>query len=232
MDPANGSNLEATKPMSIGVTSLFAAGLIAVTSYGVLLLDFCTWEFWQRASVIPAMVGVFTFVAILIVSSIFLLVTKKFTAAYRRKLVVVVGAGCLAGFGYRLSQKPWSDFWRVIEPTPTGITHLSVKGFTVFGGQWSYDFLADRASVEKIIEYRQLGPVLSLDDGQFQVSQLMENLQKDNLTPFWIKETLSTPNIEIYIRKIRDSEISRGRTNILVYEPVSAKAWFFYEAGF
>lgn len=200
--------------------------IVWVAQFVAYLPSFCSWDYLHIGYLLPLIIACGSVVLLGFPFGIYFLLTRKRQDGWRRYFVHSLTGICLAWIAYLWADaRPSRNFEdRVTQPIPVGITNLQARGFGTFGAHWAFQFTADRAAIETIVQQRALTLVPAADE--------IETLRsrKDSLIPAWVIDEAMTNQNQYYSGEIPETENHRRRRFWCVYQPLQQQAWFYYYA--
>jgi len=191
------------------------------------LPDFASKEYLMLGVILPLFEAtLLTFVFGLIIGAL-LYLTRRRSNRWRRGFVYLMTATSVGWMFWSWSEtttRKKFERW-VLKPIPSGVQEIVATGWSIFGSLWSFEFQADAAAIDSIIEHHQMSPL--------PFEALSELRKSKNVSiPSWVLNAKDGDGMKLFQRHTPDSmtpEPRKARTVWLAYYPGQPRAWFLYD---
>ena len=224
--------MEPSAPQKQPGLNTLSAGLISVLVVWLCLFlgtlpTFASREYLMLGVILPLFEAtVLTFVFGLIIGAL-LYLTRRRSNRWRRGFVFLVTVASLGWMFWSWSEttaRKKFERW-VLKPIPSGAQEIVATGWSIFGSLWSFEFQADPAAIDSIIEHHQMSPL--------PLEALSELRKSKNVSiPSWVLNAKEGDGMKLFQGHTPDSmtpEPRRARTRWLAYFPGQPRAWFLYD---
>ena len=207
--------MEPSAPQKQPGLNTLSAGLISVLALWLCLFlgslpAFASREYLMWGVILPLFEAtVLTFVFGLIIGAL-LYLTRRRSNRWRRGFVFLVTATSLGWMFWSWSETTARKKFerRVLNPVPLGVQEIVAKGFSIFGSQWSFEFQADTAAIDSIIEHHQMSP---------QPLEALSDLRKGkNVSiPSWVLNAKEGDGMKLFQRDTRTPQSAHRLAGLL-----------------